>query len=94
MFWSWNIAIVDGGGTYRINLVVISSGPGSIKSAADSDREPEVHIEMDKSIQTDAFVVYPYEHLFPSVIPQWLSSSSYSTGHHDNKHLKKVWKLL
>ena len=63
--------------------------PGSLKPAAGSDSDPKVRIEVDKSIQTDAFVVYPYEHLFPSVIPQWISSS-YFTRHHDNEHFKKV----
>ena len=26
------------------------------------------------SVQTDEFLVSPYEHLFPFVLPQWLSS--------------------
>jgi hypothetical protein len=26
------------------------------------------------SAQTDEFIVFPYEHLFPTVLPQWFSS--------------------
>ena len=27
----------------------------------------------DQSLQTDAFLIYPYEHLFPSVLPSWFA---------------------
>ena len=32
------------------------------------------------SIQTDEFLVSPYEHLFPYVMPQWLSNSNSAAG--------------
>ena len=34
------------------------------------DQHAKVPKEIDKAVQTDSFVVYPYEHLFPGVLPQ------------------------
>ena len=50
------------------------------------DNEKSTHV----SVQTDEFLVTPYEHLFPFVLPQWLSSETKnSNGNGGNaKHVK------
>ena len=51
------------------------------------DNEKSTHV----SVQTDEFLVTPYEHLFPFVLPQWLSSETKnSNGNGGNtKHAKE-----
>lgn len=38
------------------------------------------------SVQTDEFLVSPYEHLFPFVLPQWVSGGDSSTTHKTDHH--------
>ena len=35
----------------------------------------DINKDLDKEVQTEAFIVYPYEHLFSDVWPQQISDS-------------------
>ena len=50
------------------------------------DNDKSTHV----SVQTDEFLVTPYEHLFPFVLPQWLSSETKNTNGNggNTKHVK------
>ena len=48
--------------------VVADVAKTSAAAAVDAKRDV-----IDKSLQTDPFFVYPYEHLFPSVLPNMFS---------------------
>ena len=37
------------------------------------------------SVQTDEFLVSPYEHLFPFVLPQWMSNATESSNNQNGK---------
>ena len=46
-----------------------NNGGGGQSSRVDFKRHQTTTI--DSSIQTEAFLIYPYEHLFPAVLPNW-----------------------
>ncbi len=59
---------------------VISKDISTIDESLDETFQPDSTILSDKaahaSVQTDEFLVSPYEHLFPYVLPQWIPASN------------------
>ena len=55
--------------------------PGGAVEVGDPSSTAHAHKSLaSTSAQTDEFVVFPYEHLFPSAMPQWFGAPAPQVG--------------
>lgn len=64
-----------------INWLFYLGIPNEPRKTVQHNDKHDIHKELEKEVQTEAFIVYPYEHLFSDVWPQQMSN---------NKQIKNV----
>lgn len=81
-------AVVSSGGQRSGDSAVVSeerSRPAAVAEAAAGSPRVGSKEMVTESAQTDEFQVFPYEHLFPSVLPQWFVGSQGGVGSQQNQ---------
>ena len=77
----------SGGGSGQKPAAMSKSprSPGEVPAKSGSPRSGGSKETATTSAQTDEFQVFPYEHLFPSVLPQWFVGSQGGAASQQNQ---------